>query len=157
MTFERTYNTAEIKAVMTHASIYPFITDDAAPAPEDFEPYVHSVLWYVRVLDGRELLGLFLLVPANSCTWDVHTCLLPSAWGTRGQTAAKELIAWFFETMPGAARLCTAVPAHNRLALKFAERAGMTEYGRNPLSYRRNGALQDQILLGISKPCQQQV
>jgi hypothetical protein len=44
------------------------------------------------------------------------------------------------------------VPAHNRLALAFAEAAGMKVYGRNHASFLKNGELLDQICLGLSKP-----
>jgi RimJ/RimL family protein N-acetyltransferase len=101
------------------------------------------------VRDGAEVLGLFMLVRHNAVTWEIHTCLLPSAWG-RTIEAAREMAGWAFAHMP-CFRIITNVPAYNRLALKFAQRAGMIEYGTNYRSYLKDGRLWDQICLGLSK------
>jgi RimJ/RimL family protein N-acetyltransferase len=52
-------------------------------------------------------------------------------------------------------RLITNVPARNRLALRFAEAAGMERFGVNHASLLKDGKLQDQILLGLSRPEEQ--
>ncbi|HZQ53327.1 MAG TPA: GNAT family protein [Bryobacteraceae bacterium] len=151
MQFELSRDFALVQEIVTHAAIYPHISDDASPSAEDWQPIDHPSIEYVVVRDGGEVLGLWLCVRKNSATLEVHTCLLPRAWGERAKQAAREMAAWIF-AHTDVERISTEVPDYNRLALHFAKRAGMTEYGRNPRSYRKNGKLYDTILLGLSRP-----
>ena len=158
MTIERTHDMPLVRSVITHEKIWPMVADDLAGAREDFIPLDHPATCYLSARDGDHLLGIWMLNPENSVTWDVHTCLLPSAWGALAIKAACHAIQWVWDNTP-CRRLVTKVPVFNRLALRFARMAGMVEYGRNPRSFLKNGELHDQILLGISKPevlCQQQ-
>lgn len=150
MTFERTFDAALIRKVFTDPAIYPHITDDSCPSPDQWQPTMHEAVWYVLVKDGDELLGVWMLVPHNAICYEIHTCLLPASWGARAEQAAKELAAWVWDNMP-ARRVITNVPRCNRLALRFAKRAGMTEFGVNKRSFLKHGQLHDQIMLGISK------
>lgn len=135
---------------MTHPNIYPHITDDGCPPVEQFEPVISPAIWYVEARDNDVLLGLWAFVPQNAVCWEVHTCLLPHAWGDTAAIAAKELASWIWENTD-CRRIVTTVPAYNRLAYRFARKAGMTEYGRNPKSFLKNGKLYDQLLLGLSR------
>lgn len=150
MTFERTHDREVVRAVMAHPRIYPHIADDGCPPATEFEPLEHPGVWYVLVRDEGRPLGLFVFVPQNSVCWEVHTCLLPWAWGRPAAIAAAEMARWIWEHTP-CRRIVTSVAAYNRLALRFAERAGMTEYGRNPASWLKDGKLHDQVLLGMSR------
>lgn len=148
MTFTRTFDFGTIGAIMRDPALYQ--VDDFGPPREQFVPREDAEIRYVLVEDAGEVLGLFILAPQNAITHEVHTRLLPKAWGAKAAEAALGLIDWVWQNTP-ALRLVTMVPCYNRLAVKFAERAGMKEYGRNPASWMRNGKLWDQILLGISK------
>lgn len=148
--FERTSDMDIVRGIARHPRIYEGISDDFSPKVGDFNPIDHPDIWYVLAWDDKELLGMWTLVPENHVCWEVHTCLLPSAWGPRASRAVKLAIRWAFENSK-CLRLVTKVPAYNRIALRFAERAGMTEYGVNPKSFMKNGELHDQHLLGISK------
>ncbi len=149
--FERTSDLALIRAIMRQPSVYRGLTDDFCPPAEQFEPLEHPMFWYVLAWEGDELLGLWLFVPQNGVCWEVHTCLLPLAWGDRGRQAAREMAAWIWAHTV-CRRIVTAVPEYNRLALQFARAAGMSEYGSNPASFQKHGKLHDQILLGLSRP-----
>ena len=151
MIFYRTHDLALIRSIMTHEKVWPAITDDLAGDPKDFMPVDHPATYYLAAHEGDHFLGIWMLNPENSVTWDVHTCLLPSAWGELAVRAAVHAIQWVWDNTP-CLRLVTKVPVFNRLALRFARMAGMVEYGRNPKSFLKNGQLHDQILLGISKP-----
>ena len=147
---ERTRDYELARQIITHPRIYPWVTDDASPAREDYRPIESDAVIYLLVYDAAELLGMFLFTPQSGVCVEVHTCLLPHAWGSRATAAAAAARAWIWAHTP-AARIVTSVPADNRLALRFAVRSGMLEYGRNPASIRKNGRLEDLILLGISR------
>lgn len=151
MKFERSRDWPLIKAIVTHPAIYPYVGDDFAPDPDNWEPYQDESIWYVLVKDGEEVLGLWAFIPHNQICWDVHTCLLPNARGSRARQAAQELAPWFWENTT-CERVITEVPEYNRIALMFAKRAGMEVYGTNPKSFKKDGRLHDLILLGMSRP-----
>ena len=155
--FERSFDYELIRSILTHPRLWKYLSDDYSPAPGDFYPQEHPSIWYVIVRDvhekGADLLGLWMFVPQNGVCWEVHTALLPCAWGERGQLAARLLPMWMWYASH-CRRIVTNVPASNRLALHFAYRAGMKVFGVNEASYLKNGVLLDQVMLGISRPDQ---
>lgn len=151
ITFERTRDWPTIKRIVTHAKIYSAVSDDFSPLPDKWEPIQDESLWYVLVRDDEELIGMWMFQARNVICWDVHTCLLPSAWGPKAREAVHGMVQWIWDNTC-CLRLITEVPAYNRLALNFAIAAGMEEFGRNPRSYMKYGRLHDVILLGMSKP-----
>lgn len=155
----RTFDGELVRQVMTHPQIWPHISDDGTAPVEEWRPADPTAVLYMVARDGEEVLGLWMLLPQNSITWEIHTCLLPNAWGPRARQAAKMMAEWIWANTP-CRRLVTTVPEPNQLAKRFAVRAGMQEYGRNPASFLKNGVLHDQVLLGISRPeeeeCRQQ-
>lgn len=137
---------------MTHSRVYPHISDDYSPNSANYRPFEDESLWYVLVTsDDGELLGLFLFVPQNAINWEVHTCLLPKAWGPIARKAGRGMAEWVWANTL-CHRITTSVPESNRLALQFALACGMTIFGRNEKSILKGGRLQDQVLLGISRP-----
>lgn len=149
--FERSFDYELIRRIITHDKIWPHISDDGSPAPDEYQPVESEAVWYVLAFDDLEILGLWMLHPHNSICWEIHTCLLPSAWGERALIAGRMLPDWIWEHTP-CRRIITNVPAYNRVALAYAKRTGMQEYGVNPASFLRAGKLWDQVLLGISPP-----
>jgi RimJ/RimL family protein N-acetyltransferase len=150
ITFQRTYDYDLIESIMTHPQLYEAAADDFAPTRESFQPRTDSDIWYILVRFAGNVIGLFALAPQNAICWEVHTRLLPAAWGPIARAAAAALVPWVWENT-GCRRLVTVCPSYNRLAIRFAERGGMTRYGVNPQSWQKGGALFDQVLLGISK------
>lgn len=149
MTFERIYDAAIIKEVITHPKLYRMLGDDFSPAPEAFQPVVNEHVWYVLAKSGLKVDGLFIFHPHTAVCWEVHTCLLPHVWGKSGETA-RALIQWTWENTP-CLRIVTSVPEYNRLAWRLAKQAGLKAYGRNPKAIQRHQKLHDVLLLGISK------
>ena len=156
---ERTYDTSLIKQVMTDPAIWDFIADDGSPAPSDFEPLNPHGVIYLQAIQGCQLAGLFLFVPQNLVSYEVHTCLLPEGRGAFGVEAAKAAARWMWQNTT-AKRIFTNIPSYNRPARWFAKAAGMRQFGINPLSYQKDGQLYDQYLLGLgpaavsSIPCE---
>lgn len=146
---ERLHDRALIAETLAHHRVYPWISDDASPGPEYVGDAISDSALYLGAFSD-EYLGLFMVHAHNGALYEVHTCLLPAAWGSRAARAAQALIAWVFDNTP-CQRLITNVPDDNPLALRFAERAGLVLYGTNPRSILRGGVLRDQAMLGINK------
>ena len=153
ITFERSTDYALIRRILTHPRIYKYISDDYSPPADEYRPVKSEAVWYVVVRDrqtgGSDLLGLWMFVPMNGICWEVHTCLMPCAWGDVGLEAARQLPAWIWRNTP-CRRIITNVPSNNRLALHFALKAGMKIHGCNRASWLKGGILYDQLCLGIS-------
>lgn len=145
----RTVDMPLVRSIMTHPRIYAHLADDGSLPPSAFRPAEHPSVIYLLVVDESPL-GVFMLVPHNTVCYEVHTCMLPRAWGERAEVAARAGTEWMFEHT-SCRRIITNVPTCNRLAERFARKCGMAEFGRNPKSFLKGGALYDQILLGISK------
>lgn len=152
MTFERSEDWELIKRIITHPRIYPWLSDDFSPKPEDWTPIEHPSIWYVLARDAEGVLGGWMLHPENGCCWKIHTAILPEARGERARQAVAELAPWIWDHIPSVERVNTDVPSFNDAALKFALAAGMKQFGINPKSFKKGGKLFDQILLGISRP-----
>lgn len=140
---------------MTHPAIWPHVSDDFSGEPEAWEPPLDDRM-YVLALDGSEVLGLWMFELCSPVCYRVHTALLPHAKGEKAHQAAKEMALWIWEHTK-CERIVTDVPEDNRLAFRFAQAAGMKEYGRNPQCFQKGGQLKDLIMLGMSRPGPQMV
>lgn len=148
MRIERTTDEEYIKSCLTHKSIWPHVHEDDACNAEDYEPPINDGIYWLKAIDKYPV-GVFLLHPHTSVCFEIHTCLLPEIWG-RSQEFTALVIVWIFENTP-CNRLITNIPAYNKLAIRLAQRSGMTQFGINEKSYLKNGILQDQIMFGINK------
>ena len=156
MNVERTHDMAAVKAIITHPDIWPLASDDGSPDPENFEPADDPRLVYLLASDGGRPAGVFVMVPVNAVTWDVHDVMLPGYQGLKAVVAARlALDLAFAET--GARKLTAAIPESNQRAIRFALRLGFRMEGVSPKSFLRNGNLEDRIMLGFEREtCLQQ-
>lgn len=157
MIIERTHDMGLVALVMGHPRVWPHIHEDGTDAPD---PQDHEALyWMQATTDGQQLVGVFLVHAVSSVCYEMHTCILPECRGAVAANAAQALLTWAF-TETECRKMITRVPAYNTAALRFALAGGMTQEGINRASFMRNGALIDQIMLGITieewKTCQQQ-
>lgn len=146
MRLTRTHDMEIVRSIMADPAIFPHIHDDSVT---ECAPVDHEGFSWMLVSDDAPA-GVFLVHALNSICYQMHTCLLPRIWGRGAANAAQMLLAWAFNET-ACQKMTTAVPAYNRAALRFARAGGMTQEGINRASFLRNGALIDQIMLGITK------
>lgn len=151
ITVEPTADLELIADIARHPALWEHIGDDSRPPREDFRIPPHAGALHLVVRDGAELLGAFSFIQQSDCACEIHTCLLPRAWGGRARQAAALAVRWIWEHTR-MERIVTTIPASNRLAIAYAKRGGMTQYGRNERAWRKGGELQDTVLLGMSRP-----
>jgi hypothetical protein len=149
--FRRTTDYELVRQILTaNARSYDAMCEDGSPRREEFRPIEHPAIWYVVAgSDAGVVYGLFMFVPQNAICYEVHNCFLPRAWGRQALEAGRGASGWMFANSP-CRRIVGATPAYLRLALAFAKRSGMVEYGINPKAFLKNGVLHDLILTGIS-------
>ena len=147
MQIQPTTDTALIRSVVTDKAVWPHVSDDGADL-ETYQPPIDGVLW-LGVFDG-ECLGAYMVHQHNAITWEIHTCLLPQAWGEKARQAGRLVLDWIFANT-ACQKLITQVPQTNPLALRYAKRCGLVVEGNNRQSFLKNGQAIDQIQLGITK------
>jgi hypothetical protein len=79
----------------------------------------------------------------------VHTLVLPKGYGRPAYWGATNSLKVM--SGAGARKIITNVPEYNTIALRFAQKCGMTIEGINRLSFLKNGKLCNQIVLGITE------
>jgi hypothetical protein len=154
MTFDPTTRYGLVRQVLTDPEIYDYMTDDFAPAREEFQVNTHSDIRYVRVYDGFDLLGLFCLFPENQICWAAHVALYRGLHPEKARRIGRELVEWLWENTP-CRRLIASVPASNWAAVRYgldAQGMNLEPYGMNSKSFLKHGKLWDQMLMGRSKP-----
>lgn len=142
----RTHDMDLVKSIMLHDSIWQKIHDDGCigAEPQDME----TIYWLI-VYDNGKASGMYLVYPLNAACYEMHTCLLPEIWGQKANKAAQLLANYLFGVI-GVKKVITNVPKSNKIALKYALRNGMTIEGVNRESFLKNGALEDQTMLGMT-------
>lgn len=151
MTFQRNTDYAAVRAILTDPELYPYMTDDFAPAREEFRVNEHPAIWYVLVSEGSSLYGMFIFLPCNEISWEVHVAFFRGTPVTITRQAGREVVEWLWANTP-CLRLTASVPACNRAAVGFGlHTMGLREYGRNEASFMKHGKLWDQVLLGKSR------
>ena len=148
---ERTFDLELIHRATTHPAVWAAAMDDSAGSPEDFIIPDPDRTITIAVFDDEEFLGLFFFVQENLVLFDIHTRLIPSAFGHKAIEAAKKAEEWLWANTT-AWRLTTCIPVENAKAIQFALKGGMAVYGCNPRSWAKDGALHDCLLLGVSRP-----
>lgn len=148
--FERTFDAALVRQAIAHPRTYRSHCCDGSPDREAWQPNMGNDIWYVAAWENETYLGVFMFVPHNPILWEVHTCLMPIAWGDRARECALSVAKWIWKNTP-CEHIKTYIPDDNPLAVKFAHAAGMRIYGEIPRSFPRNGIVHAQLVMGIMK------
>ena len=159
ITVERTFDYGLVNSIMTHPAIYPFISDDGSPSREQFRAPESDCIWYVLAKNDGQIIGLWMAIPLNAVTYEIHTNVLPDHRGKEALDAAKIALEWAWENIPNCQRIVTNIPRFNLPARVFALQSGLSRMGVNPKSFLKEGVLHDVTMLGISRPeglCQPQ-
>lgn len=151
-----------VNSVFKTPEIYKEISDDGCPSVENFEaPPIEGAASYKFVIgfvDGQRA-AVFMVVPWNHITYEVHTLILPEYRGREAVEMCRAGFAFFFSNTEGR-KVVTHVPVYNRAAYALAYRAGMRTEGINKKSFLKNGVVYDQYIMGLIKEvegCPQQL
>ena len=140
-----------IEKTMKHPSVFSKITDDQSAAhPEEWKPELDDEVTYLAVKEESIFLGIFVIVSKGDICSDIHSCLLPAAYGEKAIEALSAAIRWVWINTP-CRRLIASIPDDNPLAYKLAKNVGMEDFGVNPNCIMRGGRLRSMKLVGISK------
>lgn len=104
----------------------------------------------ISILEEREELGIYFLIPQADNIYEVHTQFYPAAYGSAVEISS-EAMKEVFSKLKKIDILVTKVPINNPLAKRLAKKVGMVLYGILPKSYPTDTGLIDQELYYISK------
>ena len=135
-----------INAVLSHGAIHGDISDDNTFGLR-LDALPNGVEW-VGVMQDKQLHGLYALVPINSITVEIHTCLLPYLRGKGALEAGELILKHLFKTYKKA---ISYVPECNRKAKFYALKLGFKTEGINRESFIKSGRVIDQYLVGITR------
>lgn len=140
----RTTDAAYIKAVMTHDAIWPFVSDDGSPAPDEWEPPLGEHTHWMRSDDG---MALFFTHPRTRWMWELHIAVLPQA---RDKTTGyvREFAAYMRENTQ-ASCLIGFIAEDNAPCLRAARAGGFKVTGVAPKSVRRSGRHFDMTIVTL--------
>lgn len=139
-----------IRTLATHPRIFPQICDDFTSDPKLWKLPESEQVIYLLGADDQGPFGFGIFMPQTHVQFGAHMAFLPRSYGELALTAFKEMLAWMW-THTTARRIVGEIVRENKLAIRFARRAGFEIYGVNDKSYLRGGVLRDQFCLGISK------
>ena len=127
----------------------PFVQDDIAD-DSSIGVSISEIPSHVRfmgVYDNDMLCGLYMLVPQNCVTVEVHTCLLPLLRGKKAIQAGRLIIEYMFDQYK---KIISWIPVDNKKAELYSKLLGFKIEGISRESYLKNGKLQDMKLVGIT-------
>ena len=142
-----------VDAVMKHPDVYPWITDDFNPHPDDFDTeslIENEHLYFVGAFVDDAIAGVFMFHPMTMVMYGMHSAVLPKYRGWLSVRMAIGAAKWVFRNTD-CLKLITYVPAGNIAALALARRGGMKAEGVITESIMKDGAMIDQTILGITK------
>jgi len=151
VTIERSRDYALLWRISVDPHIYRVTSDDFSPRPNQWKVAQREDLIYLLAREDSQVLGFCAFIPVNGVTFESHLCFLQCAYGPKAAAAFEQMLRWMWAGTR-AERICGAVPDYNRRAIKFSERAGFEQYGRNLACWMKNGRLHDMVLRGISRP-----
>ena len=133
-----------INRVILDVAVNDDISDDASKNHEIQQlPHTFECL---GIYQDEEIKGLFMLVPQNAVTAEIHTCLLLR--GKEAFQAGELLLDCLFSKYQKA---ISYTPSTNKKALFYALRLGFKKEGVLTQSFLKNGKLLDQTLVGLTK------
>lgn len=102
--------------------------------------------------------GILFLITINSFTLhEVHTMVKKANRGIEAVGHTRNAAMYHFANT-SCEKIITHIPVFNKAAYRFARKVGMELIGMNTKSFKRNGQLIDQYILGLEKEkllCQQ--
>lgn len=140
-----------IRELATHPRIFPHVSDDFTSDPKTWSPIESELVNYLLATDDEGPFGFGIFIPDTWACWKSHMGFLPRSYGNLALSSFRKMLDWMWQNT-SARRLVGEIARDNKLAIRFARRAGFSIYGVNQKSCLRGGVLRDQVCLGISKP-----
>lgn len=141
-----------VNSIFNGPTVIEHICDDASSGdrPYDFGPLMGTPESKGSFFLTNGETAVCFLMPMNGTTLDLHSAILPEARGKQAIQIGKDVIQWIWENTRYI-KLASWIPVANVPAYAFARKCGFVVEGTLTKSFMKDGKLQDQILVGLSK------
>lgn len=141
----RIYDESVIESVLREPAIFEAVRED-----DCFELLidVENEAWVEISVNGL-MIGLYNIHPHNATTCEIHAHILPEYRKKHSMDSGKCILKWFLDTKYH--KLIAQVPTCHENVIRFCEAQGFKQEGVNRLSYKKNGKIIDQVMLGMTR------
>ena len=142
-----------IKAIYEMPGMMKYLSDDNCPdkMQDCVDMLVNTPTIYALIPEQDSVkTGLFLFVPWNYTTYELHVAILPEYRGEHSVLSGIDAGFWMFINTC-CHKIVTQIPVPNYRAKALALSVGMKLEGVNRKSYMKGGKLYDMYLYGICK------
>ena len=142
---DRVVDYEALDTIARHPDIYPYISDDASPAADDFttsDLLLNPANLFLGLHINDVLKGFWMFLSRSYDILEVHTCLLPEARGDIATKGAPAALRHVFTSTP-TMTLVTHVPTPNHAAHKFASWVGFKTLHTIKDAWRKDGKTSD--------------
>lgn len=137
-----------INKILKDSSIYPLISDDFSPYPDDFTVEELIKNDKVHALCPNKY-TVILFLPKNGITWEIHYNVLKQGRGYDIRKITPEILNYAFTKIPNCKKLVCYISETHKNVIDFAVSMGMKHEGRLKDSIQKNNILYDEIILGM--------
>lgn len=150
MKISRTYDLDIIKKIMFNPVIWKSCAEDGQTQEEyKFEMKAHC--WLILEVDEK-VIGAYNIHANNAVTLELHAHVLPEFRKQYAFETGDTVLKWILEESPDQyQKLVAQIPAYHKNVIDFTLAHGFKKEGINRLSYKIDGKLYDQCLLGITR------
>ena len=150
MIIERTRDIDLINTIMFDDDIFDVISEDGT-TKEGQRFNVYNEYW-LKVLVGDELIGLYNLHHTNQSTLEAHVHILPKFRKEHSKSSILKVYEWLIDNCDeDVVKFISNIPAIYPNVLKFCLSNGFKHEGINRKSYLKNGLIHDVDMVGITK------
>jgi hypothetical protein len=143
----RTHDPGLVAALLTDEDVWAEGSDDGTGDPEGFVPTFHESVYYLVPWLDSEPMGIFIVTPTNSITFEWHTGILKPFRGKHAIAGCRLACDWMAANTP-ARKLITWVEVEARHVYLYAKACGFGVEGISHASLLKDGQLRDQYLMG---------
>jgi len=146
----RTFDLAEIWAVLDIAEIKRAVFEDGMDNITDFTPNVLEEVW-LRVWHDDRRIGLFRFHKASSVCLQVHAHILPQFRKQYSLQSARLALSWVVEHISDLQKIIAYCPEKYQNVYAFLKKFGFKDEGFNRESWKVGGKIYGQYLMGLAR------
>ncbi len=118
---------------------------------DDYVPSNNDQEQWLLILNDNETVGIIYIFCETTCSLGFHPYML-KAHRRYGREMVKLFYDWFLKNIPESyCKINGVVPECFKSVINFAFKVGFTQEGINRNSYRFNGKIYNQVMLGITR------
>lgn len=139
----------DVNRILRHPDVYNCISDDISPKIEEFtaESLLASGTNVIMPNDNT----VFVFIPHNGITYDIHITTTPGARGEQAIKAGWKALEYAFNNIDNCQKLICFIPEIYKNVIKYTMQFGFEKEGELKNSYLKNGNLYNEIILGLRR------